>query len=86
MSLVFVLENNAVYEGDHIKQTFMKTVHSNSVTAADPQRPHTHTNRGRERMREGKECFVPIDQMLLYKAHLSSERVKSKCCLISSVW
>jgi len=51
MSLVFVLENNAVYEGDHIKQTFMKTVHSNSVTAADPQRPHTHKQRERENER-----------------------------------
>lgn len=75
MSFICVLENNAFYEGDHvIKQTFIKIVHSNSVIenpchSSWPSNTNTHT-------KKEKECFVPFEQMLLYKACLSSERVK----------
>lgn len=49
-------------------------VHSNSVIenpchSSWPSNTNTHT-------KKEKECFVPFEQMLLYKACLSSERVK----------
>lgn len=64
MSLICVLENNAFYEGDHvIKQTFMKTVHSNSVMrtlAKVPDPQHTNTDRHthiRKRMFHLRKCY-----------------------------